>query len=223
LASHPVLAGSLLIQRQDAVLISHFSSPVAFVHLVYKEVPVKRILIISLLILYCAAVVNADVYTWTDGQGTVTYTDNPALIPTRSSDRTQAGKKKSLRIYKNQKEIRKHGKKWSQAVIPGNRVKSVAAKIDQQKVIPLEMQSEIKGHLGGDQKDPAPPSMKQPLPISPGPQPPPVSPGMEQPKPLDMGPQPEPLSPGMKQPKPVPTGAQPPPTSAGMEQPDSKQ
>jgi Domain of unknown function (DUF4124) len=183
----------------------------------------KRILIISLLILYCATVVNADIYTWTDEQGTVTYTDNPNLISDSSSDRTQAGKKTSLRIPKKQNIIRKHGKKWSQAVIPGNRVKSVAAKIAQQKAVPLEMQSEIKGHLGGDQKDPSPPSMKQPLPISPGPQPPPVSPGMEQPKPLDMGPQPPPVSPGMKQQKPSPTGTQPSPTSAGMEQPDSKQ
>jgi hypothetical protein len=183
----------------------------------------KRILIIPLLILYCATVVNADIYTWTDDQGTVTYTDNPALIPVRSSHITQAGTKTSLRIPKKQKEIRKHGKSWSQAVIPGNRTKSVAATIAQQKVVPLEMQSEIKGHLGGDQKDPAPPSMKQPLSISPGPQPPPVSPGMEQPKPLDMGTQPALSSPGMKQPQSVPTGAQPPPVSAGMEQPDSKQ
>lgn len=182
----------------------------------------KRTLIIPLLILYFATFVNADIYTWTDEQGTVTYTDNPTRIPTRSSDTKQAGKKTSLHIPKNQKEIRKHGKKWSQAVIPGNRAKSVAATIAQQKVVPLEMQSEIKGHLGGDQKDPSPPSMKQPLPISPGPQPPPVSPGMEQPKPLDMGPQPIHLSPGMDQPKPVPTGAQPSPTSSGMEQPDSK-
>jgi hypothetical protein len=183
----------------------------------------KRIVIIPLLILYCAPAVNAEIYSWTDTRGTVTYTDNPALIPTSPNVRKQSENKKPIRIPKNQKEIRKHGGKWSQAVIPGNRAKSVAATIALQKDTPLEMQSEIKGHLGGDQKDPAPPSMKQPLPISPGPQPPPVSPGMEQPKPLDMGPQPKPLSPGMKQPKPVPTGAQPPPTSAGMEQPDSKQ
>jgi hypothetical protein len=183
----------------------------------------KRLMIIPLLILYCAPVVNAVIYTWSDDQGTVTYTDNPALIPVRSSGITQAGTKTSIRIPKKQKEIRKHGPSWSQAVIPGNRTKSVAATISQQNDVPLEMRSEIKGHLGGDQKDPAPPSMKQPLPISPGPQPPPVSPGMEQPKPLDMGPQPPLSSPGMKQPQPIPTGAQPPPVSAGMEQPDSKQ
>lgn len=183
----------------------------------------KRIVIIPLLILYCTPVVYAEIYTWTDTQGTVTYTDNPALIPARSSDRTEAGKKENIPVPRQQKEIRKHGKRWSQAVIPANRAKSVAATIAQQKDIPLELQSEIKGHLGGDQKDPAPPSMKQPLPISPGPQPPPVPTGMEQPKPLDMGPQPKPVSPGMKQPKPVPTGAQPPLTSSGMEQPDSKQ
>jgi hypothetical protein len=182
----------------------------------------KRIAIIPLLILHCASAVNADMYTWTDKQGTVTFTDNPALVPAPSSDRTDAVKQKFIPIPLQQKKIRKHGKKWSQAVIPANRARSVAATIAQQKVVPLEMQSEIKGHLGGDQKDPAPPSMKQPPPISPGPQPPPVSSGMEQPKPLDMGPQPKPLSSGMKQQKPVQTGTQPPPTSAGMEQPDSK-
>src|ERR1039457_4304669 len=147
----------------------------------------KRILIIPLLILYCATVVNADIYTWTDDQGTVTYTDNPALIPVRSSHITQAGTKTSLRIPKKQKEIRKHGKSWSQAVIPGNRTKSVAATIAQQKVVPLEMQSEIKGHLGGDQKDPAPPSMKQPKPVPVGVQPKPAPSGMEQPKPEPLG------------------------------------
>lgn len=183
----------------------------------------KRIMMIQLMILCCATVVNADIYTWTDDQGTVTFTDNPARVPVRSSGITQAGTKKSLRIPRQHKEIRKHGKRWSQAVIPGNRAKSVAATIAQQKVVPLEMQSEIKGHLGGDQEDPAPPSMKQPLSVSPGPQPPPVSPGMEQPKPLDMGPQPTLASPGMKQPPPVQTGVQPPPVSSGMEQPDSKQ
>lgn len=183
----------------------------------------KRILMIPLLILYCATVVNADIYTWTDEQGTVTYTDNPARNPARSSGRTQAGTKTSLHIPKQQKEIRKHGKRWSQAVIPAGRAKSVAATIARQKPVSLEMQEEIKGHLGGDQKDPAPPSMKQLLPISTGPQPPPVSPGMTQPKPLDIGPQPVPSSLGTKQPKPIPTGAQPPPTSSGMEQPDSKQ
>lgn len=99
----------------------------------------KRILIIPLLILYCATVVNADIYTWTNDQGTVTYTDNPALIPVRSSGITQAGTKTSLRIPKKQKEIRKHGKSWSQAVIPGNRTKSVAATLAQQKVDPLKM------------------------------------------------------------------------------------
>lgn len=183
----------------------------------------KRTLLIPLLILYCATVVNAEIYSWTDEQGTVIYTDNPARMTDRTSDRTQAGKNKAIPVPKQHMQIKKHGKKWSQAVIPTNRAKSVAETIAQQKVVPLEMQSEIKGHLGGDQKDPAPPSMKQPLPISPGPQPPPVSPGMEQPKPLDMGPQPVPSSPGMVPPKPVSTGDQPLPTSSGMEQPDSKQ
>lgn len=183
----------------------------------------KQIIIIPLLILLCATGVNADIYTWTDEQGTVTFTDNPALIPDRSSDRTETRKQKNTPLPRQQKKIIKRGKRWSQAVIPGNRAKSVAATIARQKAVSIAMQAEIKGHLGGDQKDPAPPSMKQPLPICPGPQPPPVSPGMEQPKPLDMGPQPKPLSPGMTQPKPVLTGAQPPPTSAGMEQPDTKQ
>jgi hypothetical protein len=68
--------------------------------------------------------------------------NNPALIPVRSSGITLAGTKTSLRIPKKQKEIRKHGKSWSQAVIPGNRTKSVAATLAQQKVVPLKMRSE---------------------------------------------------------------------------------
>lgn len=141
----------------------------------------KRILIIPLLILFCATIVNADIYTWTDDQGTVTFTDNPALIPVRSSGIKQEGTKASPRIPKNKKEIRKHGKKWSQAVIPRNRTKSVAATIAQQKVVTLEKRSEIKGNPGGNEKDPALPSMKQPQPVPPVTQPPPASADMEQP------------------------------------------
>jgi hypothetical protein len=44
----------------------------------------KRILIIPLLILYCATMVNADVYTWTDAQGTVTYAE-PGLVASVAS------------------------------------------------------------------------------------------------------------------------------------------
>jgi uncharacterized protein DUF4124 len=160
-------------------------------------------MILPLLILCSAALVHAETYTWTDNQGVVTYTDNPARIPSRYSGRTQVGEKIIIRSPKIHKEYGQNGKKRPQAAIPGNRIKSIQSRI-QQNAVPLGMQSEIKGHLGGDQKDPAPPSMKQPIPA-----------------PLDDQPKPTPA--GMKQPKPEPLGDQPKPTSMGMEQPVPKQ
>jgi len=183
----------------------------------------KRLLVVPLLILCCTAVVEAEVYTWTDDQGVVTYTDNPARIPARFSGRTQAGEKIIIHSPKVRKEITKHGKTWPHAAIPSNRVKSIAAERALQKAVPPEMPSEIKGHLGGDQKDPAPPSMKQPKQEPPGEQPQPASPGMKQPKPAPPGDQPKPTQPGMKQPKPEPLGDQPTPAAIGMEQPEPKQ
>jgi uncharacterized protein DUF4124 len=183
----------------------------------------KPTLVFPLLILCCATVVDAEVYTWTDEQGTVIYTDNPARIPARLSGRTQAGGEKTIRSPKVQKEITKHGKTWPHAAIPGNRVKSIAAARALQKPVPLEMQSEIKGHLGGDQKDPAPPSMKQPRQEPPGEQPQPASPVMKQPLPAASGDQPKQTPAGMKQPTAAPPGDQPQPASSGMEQPEPKQ
>ncbi len=44
----------------------------------------KRTMILPLLILCCsAAAADGGTYKWTDGQGVVSITDNPALIPSR--------------------------------------------------------------------------------------------------------------------------------------------
>jgi hypothetical protein len=185
----------------------------------------KRLLILTLLLLGSAAVIEAEVYTWTDEQGVVTYTDNPSRIPTRYGGVFKEGDKIIIRSPKVHKEIKKHGKKWSQAVIPENRRKSVDAALAQQRQKPLSlvMQSEVKGHLGGDQIDPAPPSMKQPESLPMGmTQPKPAPAGMKQPTAMPLGDQPKATPSGMKQPKSEDTGPQPPPTSSGMEQPDQK-
>lgn len=195
----------------------------------------KRFMFYLLMILCSAAVSDAEIYTWTNEQGVVTFTDNPALIPSDFSSRSQSGGIVTIQTHNLRKvpgtQGRKPGRKHMQAIIPGNRVKSTVAAQPRQKQLPqrasvhlpLDMQSEVKGHLGGDQTDPAPPSMKQPEPLPMGDQPKAASPGMKQPKPVPLGDQPPPTSPGMKQPKSEPTGDQPPPTSSGMEQPDSKQ
>ncbi len=179
----------------------------------------KRIMIFPLLILCGAAVADAEIYTWTDDQGVVTFTDNPAQIPSRSSS-TRSGEVISIHPLKARKGLGKRGTRL-QAAVPANRIKPAPARV-QQKQLALDMQSEIKGHLGGDQTDPAPPSMKQPRPLPMGDQPKTMSPGMKQPKPAAMGDQPQAAPAGMEQPKPVSMGVQPPPTSSGMEQPDSK-
>jgi len=182
----------------------------------------KRSMLLLLTLAMLSAAANAEIYTWTDEQGTVTYTDNPSRIPSYLSGRAQVGDKVVIRPPKVRKEIKKHGKRWSQAVIPGNRAKSVAEAIEHQKAVSLEMQAEIKGHLGGDQKDPAAPSMKQPKSEPLGDQPAATSPGMKQPKAALPGVQPVQTPAGMKQPVPMPLGDQPHPTAIGMEQPDTK-
>lgn len=181
----------------------------------------KRFIIFPLLILGTAAVVNAEVYTWTDEQGVVTFTDDPDKIPARISGSQKSGDVVSIQTPKAQQGLRTRGTKLS-AAIPRNRIKSTPARVHK-KQVPLVMQSEVKGHLGGDQTDPAPPSMKQPKPIPTGDQPKTVAPGMKQPKPADIGEQPKETPAGMKQPQAESVGAQPPPVSSGMEQPDSKQ
>lgn len=194
----------------------------------------KRLMFYLLMILCSAAVSDAEVYTWTNDQGGGTFTDNPALIPSHFSSRSQSGDIVTIHPPQLRKapgtQGRRLGRKHIQAIIPGNRVRSIVAAQSRQKQLsqpapaqlPLDMQSEIKGHLGGDQTDPAPPSMKQPKPLPMGDQPQVTSPGMKQPKPVPLGDQPPPTSSGMKQPKSETTGDQPPPTSSGMEQPDSK-
>jgi hypothetical protein len=181
-----------------------------------------RILIFPLVILFSAAVVDAEIYSWTDDQGVVTFTDNPARIPSRYSSSAQKGEDNIIRIPKVRKESRKPVGKRAQAAIPHNRARSVAAAKAAQKSVPLENQAEIKGHLGGDQTDPAPPSMKQPKPVAPGDQPIP-EPAGKQPKSEPAGKQPKPAPAGMKQPAPDPLGDQPTPAALGMEQPEPKQ
>jgi len=188
--------------------------------------------VIVLLILGLCSPASGETYRWVNDQGVIGYTDDPSRIPSKApvavTPRTPAERlsrqqqadestRKRPRLQKRSKAQKLN----QRAERAASQVKAAPAKVPQ-KALPLEFQAEVKGHLGGDQKDPAPPSMKQPKPLPMGPQPPPTSPGMEQPKPLPMGPQPPPTSPGMKQPKPLPMGPQPPPTSSGMQQPDSK-
>lgn len=181
----------------------------------------KRLMIFSLLILCAAAVADAEIYTWTDEQGVVTFTDNSARVPSRFSGITESGDIISFHTRKEKKGLRKQGKSKLHATMPSNRTKSAPARV-QQKQLPLDKRSEIKGHLGGDQKDPAPSSMKQPEPVATGEQPKAVSSGMKQPQPEAIGAQPEATPAGMKQPKLETMRDQPPPASSGMEQPDSK-
>ncbi|NVN91331.1 MAG: DUF4124 domain-containing protein [Desulfuromonadales bacterium] len=181
----------------------------------------QRIMILPLLILCYAAVTEAEVYTWTDDQGVVTYTDNAARIPSRYSGQTKEGEKITIHRPKAQKEYRGSGKKRPQAAIPRNRLKALQPG-KQYKTVPLENQAEIKGHLGGDQTDPTPPSMKQPKPQPLGVQPAPATAGMKQPTPAPLGDQPKATPAGMKQPIPASLGEQPKPTPLGMEQPEPK-
>jgi Domain of unknown function (DUF4124) len=174
-----------------------------------------------LLILWTAALTGAETYKWTDDKGTVSFTDDPALIPSRYRSNALTVKdasKRSLKAHKNIKK-KKEKKRQSQPGTP-----QIVTSPDHAQSTPVSegMQQTVKGHLGGDQTDPAPPSMKQPKPAPLGDQPKATPPGMKQPVSAPLGDQPKEAPSGMKQPVPEPLGDQPKVTPSGMEQPTPK-
>lgn len=181
----------------------------------------KRLIFFPLLILCNAAVANAEIYTWTDDQGVVIFTDNPDHAPSRFSGITKSDGIIYIHTIATHKNPGRAGKTRLQAIIPKNRINSTFPRV-KQKQLSLDQQSEIRGHLGGDQTDPAPPSMKQPKPLPIRNQPKAVPSGMKQPIPADIGEQPKATPSGMKQPEPEPIGDQPTPTPSGMVQPVPK-
>lgn len=115
----------------------------------------KRLMIFSLLILCSAAVVDAEIYTWTDEQGMVTFTDNPDSLPPRVSGSKMSGDVIHIQILTAHKGLGTRGTKL-QAAIPENRVKSIAARV-QKEQLPVDTLSEAKETLAGDQTVPASP------------------------------------------------------------------
>lgn len=163
----------------------------------------KRNMILPLLILCGATVADAETYKWTDDQGVVSFTDDPALIPSRYRSKALKGKDSRARELE-EKRLR------DELAIP-DRLQSPPAR--------PETHQPLKGHPDGNQTDPTSPSMKQPIPAPLGDQPIATPLGMKQPKPVPLGIQPAATPPGMRQPKPAPLGKQPTPTPSGMEQP----
>ena len=182
----------------------------------------KRIMILLLLILCSVAAVDAETYKWIDSKGVVSFTDDPAMIPSRYRNKALMGEYNSIRSTKVQQHQKTQKKKKRQVKHRPPRIATTSDRV-QTKPVPLGMWQPLKGHLGGDQINPAPPSMKQPLSAPLGDQPTPTPLGMKQPKPAPLGDQPTPTPPGMKQPKPEPLGDQPTPTPLGMEQPTPAQ
>lgn len=83
----------------------------------------------TLLILCSAAVTKAETYTWTDDQGTVTFTDNPARLPSHYGSSVQMEEDAIIRIPPVQK---KSGSRTTlQATIPRNRIKATLAGVKQ--------------------------------------------------------------------------------------------
>jgi hypothetical protein len=210
----------------------------------------KRTMILPLLILCSAAAADGGTYTWTDGQGVVSFTDDPALIPARYRNKAVKEEGGTNRDPKVLQELREEVEKprqnkaapprsvttadSEQATPPatgrqqeikghlgGDQTDPIPPSMNQSKPAAPGRQQEIKGHLGGDQTDPTPPSMNQPKPMPLGDQPEKMPAGMEQPKPIPPGDQPKKMPAGMEQPKPIPPGDQPKKMPTGMEQPDS--
>jgi hypothetical protein len=182
----------------------------------------KRTMITLLLALMSVGTSGAETYKWTDNHGVVSFTDDPALIPSRY--RSKAQKVKDVNVLSPREKLELKRQKEKRSVNQPATRRNTTKPVNVQPVpVPQGMQQTIRGHLGGDQIDPAPPSMKQPIPAALGDQPKPASPGMKQPIPVPTGVQPKPEPPGMIQPTPVPLGKQPTPTPLGMEQPTPKQ
>lgn len=177
----------------------------------------KRTMILPLLILCSAVAADAGTYKWIDGQGVVNFTDDPALIPPQYRSKAVKFEGGTSRDPKVLQELKEEVERPRQDRSTPPRSVTTA---DSEQTTPLatERQQEIKGHLGGDQTDPTPPSITQPLPLPLGAQPKPIPPG-EQPKPIPPGEQPKPVPSGMEQPQPIPLGDQPKSMPAGMEQP----
>ncbi len=180
----------------------------------------KQIMIFFLIILCSAAVAVAETYKWTNDQGVVGFTDDPSMIPSKHRSKALKGENTTIRSTKVQKEQRL--KKMPKRQVRKLRI-LVPAGGSRPQAAPLLIQQPGKGHPGGDQIDPTPPSMKQPIPAPLGDQPKPTPVGMKQPIPEPLGEQPTPTPLGMTQPKPEPLGDQPTPTPLGMEQPTPKQ
>jgi Domain of unknown function (DUF4124) len=178
----------------------------------------KRAMILPLLIICSAAAANGGTYKWTDDQGVVSFTDDPSLIPSRYHKKAVKVQDVPSRDPKVLQELREEVDKPRQDKSTPSRSVTTADSERAMTSVPVRQQ-EIKGHLGGDQADPTPPSMKQPLPLPLGDQPKNTPAGMEQPKPIPLGDQPKPMPAGMEQPKPIPLGDQPKEMPAGMEQP----
>jgi hypothetical protein len=200
----------------------------------------KRAMILPLLILCSAAAADGGTYKWTDDRGVVSFTDNPALIPSRYRGKAVKAEDDSSRDPRVLQELREEVEKPNQDESAMPRAVTTA---DSEQAAPpaAGRQQEIKGHLGGDQSDPAAQSVNKSLPVTPGRQqeikghlggdqtgstPPsvnkslPVTPGRQQEIKGHLGgDQTNPTPPSMTQPKPLPLGVQPKPVPAGMEQP----
>jgi hypothetical protein len=201
-------------------------------------------MILSLLILCSAAAADGGTYKWTDDQ----EVDNSGLFSSRSRSNAVKAEDDTSRDPKVLQELREEVEKTNQdkSAMPravttadceqatpstpgrqqeikghlgGDQTDPAAQSENRSLPITPGRQQESKGHLGGDQTDPTPPNMTQPRTLPLGDQPKSMPAGMEQPKPIPPGDQPKTMPAGMEQPKPIPPGDQPKPVPAGMEQP----
>jgi hypothetical protein len=198
-------------------------------------------MILPVLILCCsAATADAGTYKWTNDQGVVSFTDNPALIPSRYRSKAVKAVDDTSRDPKVLQELREEVERPNQDKFATPRAVTTA---DSEQAAPpaAGRQQEIKGHLGGDQTDPMPQSVNKTLSVTPGRQqeikghlggdqtgPMPqsvnktlsVTPGRQQEIKGHLGgDQTDPTPSSMTQPLSVPLGDQPQQMPAGMEQP----
>ncbi len=178
----------------------------------------KRAMILPLLLLCGATAVNAETYRWTDAKGVVSFTDNPSLIPSKYRGKAVSTGDITTRNFKNRKKNRAREEKNLQDALTAPMIVTTIETVTPAPASTGTGQP-LKGHLSGDQVNPAPPSMKQPVPAPLGDQPEATEPGMKQPIPVAPGKQPKPEPAGMKQPTAAPLGDQPTATPLGMDQP----
>ena len=84
----------------------------------------NRIVIVMVMVIFLCSEMyaKADTYTWTDEKGVISFTDDPALIPSKYRVKAKKGEDITIRNPKVQQELKEQEERASQEEINRSRV-----------------------------------------------------------------------------------------------------